>query len=470
MPLPPLRHFVLVLVLFSGSACTPTNSSTDAEASASSSVEPFDLDTLQARTFRYFWDLADETNYQVPDRYPTKNFSSIAATGFGLTSYLVGIHDGQISREAGAERVRNTLRVLWDLQQGPDSTGVSGYKGLFYHFLTYENATRFKNVELSTIDTGLLMAGILSTMSFFDRDNPVENDIRQLADKLYRRVEWDWALNDDNRISMGWRPERGFITHDWKGYNEAMVLLILAMGSPTHPIPASSWDTWCSTYEWADYYGYEHINFEPLFGHQYSQMYIDFRGIQDDYMAEKGIDYHENSRRAAFANRAYCMDNPHQFKGYSDVCWGLTACDGPANKKQLWKGDTIQFRTYSARGASAQRVVDDGTIAPTAAAASIAFAPEISLAAMEHFWTDHYDQLVRTYGYADAFNLTYTWGEGNENGWFDKDYIGIDQGPIVIQIENYQSGLVWDLMKKNPYVRAGLKRAGFRNGWIDENS
>jgi len=461
---------ILISVCSLALSLTACQSGNQSAATTNSTSPSFHLDSLQARTFQYFWDLADAKNFQIPDRHPKKTFSSIAATGFGLTAYIVGIEDDLVTRNEAAQRVEQTLQTLWQLPQGPDSSGVSGHRGFFYHFLTLDKALRYRQVELSTIDTGLLMAGVLSAMSYFDRDTPTERNIRQLADQLYRRVEWDWALNDDNRLSMGWRPERGFISHDWRGYNEAMILLVLALGSPTHPVPASSWDTWCSTYQWEEYYGYEHINFPPLFGHQYSHMYIDFRGIQDDYMQSKGIDYFENARRATLANRAYCMDNPHQFTGYSGECWGLTACDGPANERRFFRGDTIQFRTYSARGAAAQREIDDGTIAPTAAGGSVPLAPEVCIPTLEHFWTEHHEQLVRPYGFADAFNLSYTWGAENEQGWFDTDYIGIDQGPILIQIQNHQTELIWSLMKQNPYIVEGLQRAGFQGGWLEEHN
>lgn len=432
----------------------------------------FSLEELQRRTFNWFWDIADSTNYQILDRYPSRTFSSIAATGFGLSSYLVGVERNYISREQAAERVLSTLRVLTDLPQGPDSVGVSGYKGFFYHFLTLDEAVRYKRVELSTIDTGLLMAGILSTMSYFDQDNPAEHEIRQLADGLYRRVEWDWAINDSTRLSMGWRPERGYIPADWRGYNEAMVLLIMAIGSPTHPISPDTWEKWCSTYEWNNYKEQEHVNFSPLFGHQYSHMFIDFRGIHDPFMKEKGIDYFENSRRATYANRQYCIDNPRGFAGYGPNQWGLTASDGPRGepRKAMVGNQEVQFRTYWARGASSRHVNDDGTIAPTAAGGSVPFAPEICIPALEYMWNQHYDQLVGEYGFKDAFNLSYTFSDGNKQGWFDYDYLGIDQGPILIQIENHRSGLLWETMKKNPYIQEGLRKAGFTGGWLTDES
>jgi hypothetical protein len=276
-------------------------------------VVPYDVEVLQRRTFDYFWETADTINYQVPDRYPTLTFSSIAATGFGLGAYIVGVDKGYVTREAAADRTLKTLQVLWKLPQGPGEKDIAGHKGFFYHFLTLDKATRFKTVELSSIDTGLLMAGILAAMSYFDGESETEKSIRQTADSLYRRVEWDWMMNDTTTMSMGYHPStslsasrnRGFIEAQWRGYNEAMVLILMAMGSPTHPIDSNAWDTWCSTYPWDTFYGQEHVNFDPLFGHQYSHMWIDFRGIQDEYMRAKGIDYFENSRRATLANRQY---------------------------------------------------------------------------------------------------------------------------------------------------------------------
>lgn len=427
----------------------------------------FSVDELQRRTFLYFWELADSINFQTPDRYPTLTFSSIAATGFGLSSYLVGVEKGYVSRQAAAQRVLQALRVLHQLPQGEGAADVAGYKGFFYHFLTLDKAVRFKQVELSSIDTGLLMAGVLSVMSYFDGTDPAEQEIRTLADALYRRVEWDWMLDDSLRLSMGWHPESGFIPARWEGYNEAMILLLMAIGSPTHPIPAECWEKWCSTYQWASFQGQDFVQFDPLFGHQYSHVWIDFRGIQDAYMRQKGIDYFENSRRATLANRAYCMENPMGFQGYGEQCWGLTACDGPASEKRRVNGKERQFFDYRARGASTFRVVDDGTIAPTAAGGSVAFEPEACLSALENMWNSYYPRLIGEYGFKDAFNLSYTFGKGNQDGWFDVDYLGIDQGPILLQLENHRSGLLWEVMKKNPYLVEGLKRAGFTGGWLE---
>ncbi|NOU19604.1 MAG: Tat pathway signal protein [Bacteroidales bacterium] len=426
------------------------------------------LNDLKHRTFNYFWDLHDSITWQTPDRYPTKIFTSIAATGFGLAAYIVGIENKYISRQQGVERVLNTIKWLHNSVQGSDSTGATGYKGFYYHFLTYKQGLRYKNVELSTIDTGWLMAGILTCQSYFDGNTEEEKQIRNLADSLYLRVDWNWAMNGQEFMSMGWHPEDGFINAHYLGYSEAMMLMILSLGSPTHATPDSTWNSYCKNYKWADFYGYQHLNFEPLFGHQYSHMFIDFREIYDPYIQQKGIDYFENSRRATLANRAYCIKNPMNFNAYSDSIWGLTACDGPIDSQLPFKGNKVQFYTYRARGASIQAIVDDGSIAPTAAGGSIPFTPDESLQALMAMKKTYGEKLYQQYGFKDAFNPSYITDEFPQ-GWFDKDYIGLDQGPIVIQIENYQTGLIWNLMKKNKYIVNGLKKAGFKGGWLENH-
>ena len=422
------------------------------------------IDELKERTFTYFWEIVDSTTWQTDDRYPTKNFTSIAATGFALPAYVIGIENEYISREKGAERVLNVLDWLWNSPQGDYAEGVAGYRGFYYHFLNYDTGTRYQQVELSTIDTALLMAGVLTTQSYFDADNRVESRIREIADSLYYRVEWDWAMDGNSTMSMGWYPESGFIRAQWEGYDESMILLILALGAPVYSIPEESWDVWTSTNNWADFYGFEHVNFGPLFGHQYSHMFIDFREIQDAYMREKGIDYFENSRLATLANRAYCIDNPGGFEGYSENIWGLTAGDGPANETRVIGNRKVQFSTYHARGAADGYIEDDGTIVPTAAGGSIPFAPEETLKALYTMKEKFGDQLYTEYGFLDSFNLTYS-----EEGWFNPDYIGIDQGPILIQLENYETELIWSILRENKYIRKGLEKAGFTGGWLEES-
>jgi hypothetical protein len=412
---------------------------------------------VEHRTFRFFWETANATNGLVPDRWPTKSFSSIAAVGFGLVAYGIGAERGYVTRRFARDRVLLTLRTFLNLPQGPGATGMGGYHGFFYHFLDMDTGVRFKDVELSTIDTTWLLAGVLFCQSYFDRNDPTESAIRDAAQQLYERTEWDWEQPRAPAISMGWYPETGFHTYDWRGYNEGMMVYILALGSPTHPTDPAGWTEWTKTYRWGEFYGQQHVLFAPLFGHQYTQMFIDFRGVQDAYMRDRGIDYFENSRRATIAQHAYAVDNPGRWTGYGENVWGLTACDGPGDV-------TVDGRTYhgyTARGATADDIRDDGTIAPTAAISSIVFTPELSIAAMEEMRHRYGASLYREYGFADAFNPTF------RGGWFDVDYLGIDQGPIIAMIENHRSGLVWESMKKNPNVVRGLKRAGFRGGWLE---
>ena len=438
--------------------------------------DPF-LDTLQARTFGYFWELTDNETGLTPDRAPNLTFSSIAAVGFALTAYGIGVERGYVTRDAASERTLNTLRHFWELPQGADTAAVAGYHGFFYHFLRFDTGCRYSNSELSTIDTALLLAGVLFSQEYFDRRDSTETAIRAYADSLYRRVEWDWFRADPPLITMGWHPEtgRGFNGSQYMGYNEAMILYVLALGSPTHPIGPDAWEAWTSTYEWSDFYGYEHVNFSPLFGHQYSQAWIDFRGIQDAYMRRKGIDYFENSVRATLSQRAYAQDNPGGWVGYGGDIWGLTACDGPGVAVETERGEQ-RFRGYSARGASGRRISDDGTIAPTAAGGSIPFAPVETIAALKMMKERYGESLFSTYGFLDAFNPTFTYADAevrhghlvDGKGWFDTDYLGIDQGPIIIMAENFRTGLVWETMKKSPYIVQGLERAGFTGGWLED--
>lgn len=443
--------------------------SCDTLPKASKELPPFSLKEVQHRSFLYFKETADPVTTLIPDRWPTPSFSSIAAQGFGYAAWIVGVENGWVSRKEAAEWVLKSLRYFRNLPQGPEAEGKAGYRGFFYHFLDTKTGQRFKQVELSSIDTGLLMAGILTCMSYFDADNATEAEIRKLAEELYLAVEWDWMYDKEKQaLSMGWHPEKGFIPAWWIGYNEAMVLNIMAMASPTHPIPSEAWQSWVKPYLWADFMGYPHVNFGPLFGHQYSHMFIDFREIKDEYMRGRGIDYFENSRRATLSNRAYCLSVQDLFPHYNDSVWGLTACDGPRDTVIRYQGGELRFMSYSARGAAADYQVDDGTIAPTAAGGSIPFAPEECIAALRAMYNTYGSRLYDKYGFKDAFNPLYNFGKGNEQGWFDVDYLGIDQGPFVIQIQNYENGLIWNILKKNPYIITGLRKAGFTGGWLSQ--
>ncbi|HEU4821441.1 MAG TPA: glucoamylase family protein, partial [Qipengyuania sp.] len=394
---------------------------------AATATEAFSED-VSRRTFRYFWETTDTERCLAPDRWPSNPFSSIAATGFALTAYGIGAERGYVPRAEAAARTRDCLRFYWNAPQGPQASGVTGYKGFFYHFLQNDDGTRFKQTELSTVDTTLLLGGVLFAQSYFDRDDAVEREIRELAEKIYRRVDWTFAQRENcslpsgnggsgKAIAMGWKPEGApggrCEPHDWVGYNEGMLVYILAAGSPTHPVGKDAWDTgWAANLEkdWGSYYGYEHLQFEPLFGHQYSHVWVDFRAIQDDFMRGKGIDYFENSRRATLSQRAYGADNPNDWVGYSGEIWGWTASDGPtgAAKGRVVNGKVRSFMGYSARGVSAIRVVDDGTVVPTAAGGSVPFAPEVAIPALMAMRDAHGERLYTAYGFKDAFNPSYT--------------------------------------------------------------
>ena len=435
------------------------------------------LDDVQKRTFLWLWETTNPANGLVPDRWPTPSFSSIAAVGFGLTAYPVGIERGWITREEGRDRVLTTLEFFSNAPQGPEARGKAGYKGFFYHFLDMESGERFGTVELSSIDTTLMIAGALFCQTYFDGDHPSEARIRELAENLYRDMDWQFLQVRSPLISMGWHPETGFIHADWRGLNEAAILYVLALASPTHPVGPEAWDAWTGTYKWMSFQGEEHINFAPLFGHQYSHLWIDFRGIQDDYLRNRGIDLFENSRRAALSQRAYAIDNPRGWKDYGADIWGLTACDGPGDGFATIDGQSREFWGYMARGAAATEIRDDGTIAPTAAIGSLPFAPEVVIPTMFEMKRRYGSRLYQKYGFLDSFNPTLTapppfpLEHGTIDpalGWFNADYLGIDQGPIVLMIENYRSGLIWNVMRRNEHVIRGLRKAGFRGGWLDE--
>ena len=437
-------------------------------------VDPF-LIELEERTFRFFWDTANPKNGLIPDRYPTPSYASIAAVGFALTAYPVGVERGYVTRAQARHRVLTTLRFLRNAPQGPQAAGMSGNKGFFYHFLDMKTGVRFEDSELSTVDTAILMAGVLFCQSYFDGKGADEAEIRRLADEIYRRVDWRWAQPRAPAINHGWTPEEGFLEYDWRGYNEAMLVYLLALGSPTHPVGPEAWAEWTSTYSanWNTMFGQQYLTFSPLFGHQYSHVWLDFRNIQDPYMRRRGIDYFENCRRAIYAQQAYAIANPLKCKDYGATIWGITASDGPGEIETEDASGKRVYRAYSARGIGGASAHDDCTLAPTAAVASIPFAPELAIAAVLDMHKRFGQHIYSTYGFLDAFNPTFDFNVPLAHGrcftgfgWVDNDYLGIDQGAIFAMIENYRSEMIWKVMRSNPYVRSGLTRAGFSGGWL----
>ncbi len=432
------------------------------------------INDLERRTFDWFWDSADPKTGLVPDHFPGKSFSSIAAVGFALTGYGIGVERGYITRAQAVDRTLATLRFFSDAPQNASEDEATGYHGFFYHFLDMRSGRRDARwVELSSVDTTLLMGGVLFAQSYYDRDTPKEREIRQLADQLYRAVDWPWMQARKPLISMGWTPGGKFIPADWKGYDEGKLVYILALGSPTHPVGSDAWAAWCSTYpkQWGTFEGYTLLNFGPLFGHQYTESWVDFHGIRDAWSRAHGLDYAENGRRATYAQRAYAIANPGHWTGYGPDMWGLTASDGPGDVSLPSAQGERHFHGYMARGAGLGDVHDDGTIAPTAAGGSIAFAPTIVVPALMTMKQRYGRYIYDRYGFVDAFNPSFhgTPKSGRTYpgfGWADTQQLGIDQGPILLMIENWRSGFVWNVMKKNPYIRRGLERAGFTGGWL----
>jgi hypothetical protein len=457
-----------------GPAAIPQESRSAAAAALRAGELPPFFDDLQARTFRFFWERGNPANGLVPDRYPSDSPSSIAAVGFALTAYPIGIERGYITRAEGLARTLATLRFFARAPQGEAAEGTTGYRGFFYHFLDMRTGVRSApNVELSTIDTTLLLGGVLFAQSYFDGEGVAEREVRDLAERIYTRVEWDWAAPRPPAVTMGWRPDVGFYAAEWRIYDESMLLYVLGLASPTHPLPAGAWDAYTKERRISDYRGQRHISFAPLFGHQYSHLWLDFRGIVDAVTARIGFDYFENSRRATLAQRAYAAANPMGWSGYGKDVWGLSACDGP-DAEALLNGRRVTFWGYSARGAGQDEERDDGTLTPTAALGSLPFAPEAAIAAALAIHARYGAHLYSDYGFLDAWNPSVPDGTPVKQGrvvpgagWFDTDYLGIDQGPILGMIENYRTGFVWRVMRRNPHIQRGLARAGFRGGWLD---
>ncbi|MEP6922564.1 MAG: glucoamylase family protein [bacterium] len=423
---------------------------------------------LQRDTFGYFKHETNLSNGLVPDNTRKGSHASIAAIGLALATYPIAVERAFIEREEAVARVLTTLRFFWNSTQSKEPD-ASGYKGFYYHFLHMDTGLRAWESELSTIDTTILIAGALAAATYFEGETEPEHELRKLADDLYRRVDWQWALNGAAKVAMGWKPECGFLPYVWEGYNEAILLHVLGLASPTHPLPVETYKAFTATYCWKNIFGQEALYGGPLFMHQLSHLWLDFRDIRDEFMREHGVDYFENSRRATYAQQQYAMHNPREFKGYGEYAWGITASDGPGPATLEIDGVQRRFFDYEARGIPDGP--DDGTIAPWAAAASLPFAPEIVLPALRYF-SDAYPEMTSKYGFKCSFNPTFNDEDEHESGaaggkgWISKGYYGLDQGPVVIMIENHRTGFFWELMRKCPYLSEGLRRAGFTGGWL----
>jgi hypothetical protein len=436
------------------------------------------LSDSQRRTFNYFWQTTEAARGLAPDLSPGAAPASIAAMGFAFTAVPIGVEHGWVARAEAAQRVRGWLEFLRDAPQGPDATGASGYKGFFYHFLDSVSGTRYRNSELSTIDTALLFMGVRFCGQYFNGATDAnETAIRTIADFLCERADWNWMQANGPGVCMGWRPETGFLSKDWVGYNEAMLMYLLALGSQSHPVGPDSWAAWTGGYaaSWGTIQGVEHLTFGALFAHQFTQVWVNLQGINDAYMSAKGFDYFENSRRAVLSQRAYATANPMAWEGYGADIWGLSACDGPYDGTLNYRGAPVRFHTYAARGVYllAKDQIDDGTLSVSATLGCLPFAPELVTPAVAAMYQRYGSVIYGEYGFLDSYNPSFRYDVQSPSGrrvgdlgWVDSRYYGLTQGPIVAMIENYRSGLIWRYMQDDPVIRRGLQRAGFTGGWL----
>jgi hypothetical protein len=431
------------------------------------------LDDLQRKAFLYFERHANPETGLVLDSTQPGQPASIAAVGFALSCYPIAVERGWMLYHEALALTLATVRFFDAADQSGAKDGI-GYKGFFYHFLDAKSGKRAWNCELSTIDTALLLAGILHAAQYFQGDGADERELRERAQSIYARVDWRWAQNGQAAIVLGWKPESGFLVNRWLGYNEAMILYVLGMAAPEYSVTPDAYQAWTSTFKWKRIYGRDVLYAGPLFIHQFSHIWLDLKGLQDEFMTAKKTDYFENSRVAAHIHREYAMRNPHGFEGYEKNCWGFTASDGPADATEKFHGHDQKFYDYVARGAPFGP--DDGTISPWASIASLPFAPEIVLDEIRHL-----EKLIghspAGYGFHASFNMS--WPEANctgahrfkyqgtgQIGWVSPWHFALNQGPIVLMIENYRTRMVWEQMRECAPIKLGLQRAGFSGEWL----
>jgi len=421
------------------------------------------LDGLQRAAFGYFVHAVNPANGLVADTSRQDSPASIAVVGFALASYPVAVERGWMTRAEAVTRSLAALRFFHRSDQS-GSAEATGYRGFYYHFLDLRTGARVWRSELSTIDTALLIAGALAASIYFNANTPAEIELRELVDVLYRRIDWRWAQGGEATIRQGWKPECGFLHYGWEGYSEAIVLYALALGSPTHPLEGDGYDAWTATYQWENLYGHDVLYAGPLFVHQFSHAWIDLRGLRDRFMREKHCDYFENSRRATYVQREYAQRNPLEFAGYDENCWGLTASDGPSDEIPEVTHEPRRLFGYTARGVPYGP--DDGTLSCSGVLASLPFAPEIVLPAARNMIA-RYPEMLDGQQCASGFNPTLA-GPGTR-AWVSRGHYGLDQGIVVMMIENYRTQLIWRLMRGCTFVTSGLRRAGFRGGWLQSH-
>jgi hypothetical protein len=383
------------------------------------------LEQVERACFQFFWDEASPYTGLVKDRSSasgsdSRNVASIAATGFGLTGLCIADHRGWEDKRKIRERVKNTLRFV--------ATRVPQAHGFYCHFLNFQNGERAFQSEVSSIDTALFLCGVLTCKAYFNDD-----EISSLADTLYGRLDFSWLLHGEKNLSMGWTPEHGFIKARWDAYSELMMIYLLGIGSPTPQMTKVNWDAWTRTY--FEFNGIRYIgSHAPLFVHQFSQAWFDFRGKRDAY-----ADYFTNSVIATKVHKLWCLELAREFPDYSDDLWGITASDS-VRGYAIWGGPPAMGRI-------------DGSVVPCAAGGSLPFLPEECLKVLRTIYTKYQDRAWKRYGFVDAFNpLT---------NWYGPDVLGIDQGITMLMAENARTGFVWEHFMKNDIAQNGMARAGF---------
>lgn len=418
------------------------------------------LDYLSSAAFSYFTEHVNPDNGLIADCSRVESAASIAAVGFALSSYPVAVERGWLPRENAIAITLKTLQFFHDCRQDEDSE-ATGHQGFFYHFLDMQTGKRANKCELSTIDTGLLLAGMQVSAAYFDGRNPQEQRIRDLAKKLFDGVNWTWTLTDNNEMQQSWKPETGFAKDDWNGYTEALLMYVMGAACSSHPLPFEIYHRDVKSFDWSRNAGLEWVHASPLFIHLFPQAWMDLRGLDDGFVGKKGLDYFENTRRAVAIQRDYAHFNPNSFVGYGRDTWGLSACQGPDGKHERRDGEELQSDGYAARGVPLGP--DDGTLVPWAAAACLAHDPKAALSGL-HNVISTYPKVLRNGQFLGAFNPTLS-GDGVE-GWLAPACFGIDQGLVLMMIENARTGLIWKLTRKSPVFRAGLQALGFKGGWL----
>jgi hypothetical protein len=403
----------------------PTAPNQGAGNSSFYQVDEAFLEDVESAHFRFFWEqmnpdtgvVRDRCNAITPDK---SDLGSIASLGFGLTAMCIGDKRGYVPRNEARGRVLNALRFMWKK--------LPNHRGFFYHWANVNSGERLWDSEVSSIDTAILLCGVLTCGAYFEH-----SEISELASMIFNRVDWSWLSEDTTLLPHGWRPETGFLQYRWDDYSEMMMMYLLGLGSTSYLLPTETWDAWkrqIFEYNGVRYYS----SFAPLFVHQYSQAWFDFRNKHDKY-----TDYFQNSITATQVHRQFCIDMSSQFPDYSENLWGITASDSP--------------RGYVVWGGPPATGPIDGTVVPCASGGSLPFLPQECLQVLQTIKNKYGKRAWTRYGFVDAFNpLT---------DWYDTDVIGIDLGITMLMAENARTGFVWETFMRNPEAQRGMKRAGF---------